>query len=104
MQRSVLLYFVKNYGYNANKALIAKLVVMLSVPYRCFFLHRTKQRFREETFLGSTLPGALKAKGNGDDRHQRWKQGGAVGAAASKTQVPPKAQSGCWEPQPGHIG
>ena len=26
-------------------------------------LHRTKQRFREETFFGSTLPGALKAKG-----------------------------------------
>ena len=31
-------------------------------------LHRTKQRFREETFFGSTLPGALKAKeGMSDD-------------------------------------
>ena len=40
-------------------------------------------------------------KCNGDDRRLRRKQGGAVGAAASKTRVPPKARSGCWEPQPG---
>ena len=38
---------------------------------------------------------------NGDDRRLRRKQGGAVGAAASKTRVPPKARSGCWVPQPG---
>ena len=36
--------------------------------------------------------------GNGDDRRQRRKQGGAVGAAASKTQA---ERGGCWEPQPG---
>ena len=41
------------------------------------------------------------SKCNGDDRRLRRKQGGAVGAAASKTRVPPKARSGCWEPQPG---
>ena len=39
--------------------------------------------------------------GNDDDRGLRPKQGGVVGAAASKTQVPPKARSGCWVPQPG---
>ena len=37
---------------------------------------------------------------NNCDRRQRRKQGGVVGAAASKTRVPPKARSGCWEPQP----
>ena len=40
------------------------------------------------------------SKCNGDDRSQRLKQGGAVGAAASKTRAPTKARSGCWEPQP----
>ena len=39
---------------------------------------------------------------NGDDRCQRQKQGGAVGAAASRLRVPPKAQSRCWEQQPGN--
>ena len=38
--------------------------------------------------------------GNGDDRRQRRKQGGAVGAAASKTQA---ERSGCWVPQPGLV-
>ena len=36
---------------------------------------------------------------NDDDRRQWRKQGGVVGAAASKTRVPPKARSGCWVPQ-----
>uniref|UniRef100_UPI0040386E85 hypothetical protein n=1 Tax=Faecalibacterium prausnitzii TaxID=853 RepID=UPI0040386E85 len=31
---------------------------------------------------------------------QRRKQGGVVGAAASKTRVLPKARCGCWVPQP----
>ncbi len=38
------------------------------------------------------------SRGNGDDRRQWRKQGGAVGAAASKTQA---ERGGCWEPQPG---
>ena len=38
---------------------------------------------------------------NDDDRGLRPKQGGVVGAAASKTRVPPKARCGCWVPQPG---
>ena len=37
---------------------------------------------------------------NGDDRGQRPKQGGAVGAAACRMRVPPKAQSRRREPQP----
>ena len=37
---------------------------------------------------------------NNCDRRQRRKQGAVVGAAASKTRVPPKARCGCWEPQP----
>ena len=41
---------------------------------------------------------------NDDDRRQWRKQGGVVGAAASKTRVPPKARSGCWVPQPVSSG
>ena len=36
--------------------------------------------------------------GNSDDRRQWRKQGGVVGAAASKTQA---KRGGCWVPQPG---
>ena len=39
-------------------------------------------------------------RGNRDDRRQWRKQGGAVGAAASKTQA---ERGGCWEPQPGLV-
>ena len=39
-----------------------------------------------------------------DDRRQWRKQGGVVGAAASKTRVPPKARCGCWVPQPVRRG
>ena len=38
---------------------------------------------------------------NSDDRRLRRKQGGAVGAAASRMRVPPKARCGRWEPRPG---
>jgi hypothetical protein len=34
---------------------------------------------------------------NSDDRCQRQKQGGAVGAAASRMRVPPKARCSRWE-------
>ena len=37
---------------------------------------------------------------NGDDRGQRPKQGGAVGAAACRMRVPRKARSRRREPQP----
>ena len=36
---------------------------------------------------------------NSDDRCQRQKQGGAVGAAASRMRVPPKARCSRWEPR-----
>ncbi|MGY6763632.1 recombinase family protein [Faecalibacterium prausnitzii] len=38
---------------------------------------------------------------NSDDRCQRQKQGGAVGAAASRMRVPPKARCSRWEPRHG---
>ena len=41
---------------------------------------------------------------NDDDRRQWRKQGGVVGAAASKTRVPSKARCGCWVPQPVRRG
>ena len=41
---------------------------------------------------------------NNCNRRQRQKQGAVVGAAASKTQVPPKARCGCWVPQPVRKG
>ena len=40
---------------------------------------------------------------NSDDRCQRQKQGGAVGAAASRMRVPPKARGSRWEPRPGFL-
>ena len=46
----------------------------------------------------------LKMPSNDDDRRQWRKQGGVVGAAASKTQVPPKARCGCWVPRPVRRG
>ena len=40
---------------------------------------------------------------NSDDRCQRQKQGGAVGAAASRMRVPLKARCSRWEPRPGFL-
>ena len=68
--------------------------------------HRTADSFSEDRPLGWD-PVARRAIGramgmacNSNDRRQRRKQRVAVGAAASKTQVPPKARCGCWVPQP----
>ena len=47
--------------------------------------------------------GAKTAQCNSDDRCQRQKQGGAVGAAASRMRVPPKARCSRWEPRPGFL-
>ena len=38
---------------------------------------------------------------NSDDRCQRQKQGGVVGAAASRMRVPPKARCSRYQPRPG---
>ena len=48
----------------------------------------------------SASPTAPPEGGNGDDRGQWPKQGGAVGAAASRMRDPPKGRSSRWEPQP----
>ena len=47
--------------------------------------------------------GAKTAQCNSDDRCQRQKQGGTVGAAASRMRVPPKARRSRWEPRPGFL-
>ena len=44
--------------------------------------------------------GEARKKRNSDDRRLRRIQGGAVGAAVSRTRVPLKARSGRWAPQP----
>ena len=38
-----------------------------------------------------------------DDRCQWQKQGGSVGAAASRMRVPPKARRSRWDPRPGFL-
>ena len=48
-------------------------------------------------------PAGKKPLCNSDDRCQRQKQGGAVGAAASRMRVPPKARCSRWEPRPGFL-
>ena len=56
------------------------------------------RRFSRSSNIKIIIP--LSMRSNDDDRRQWRKQGGVVGAAASKTRVPLKARSGCWEPQP----
>ena len=48
-----------------------------------------------------TVRRGKKPQCNSDDRCLRQKQGGAVGAAASRMRVPPKARCSRWEPRPG---
>ena len=49
------------------------------------------------------LTGRVDSNSSGADRCLRQKQGGAVGAAASRMRVPPKAQCSRWEPRPGFL-
>ena len=67
----------------------------------------TKKSFSEATWIFCMEPncfGIIKGEQplvcNGDDRGQRPKQGGAVGAAACRMRVPRKARSRRREPQP----
>ena len=55
---------------------------------------------REVTPAAKQQIGETRKKCNSDDRRLRRIQGGAVGAAVSRTRVPPKARSGRWVPQP----
>ena len=66
-----------------------------------------KKSFSEATWIFCMEPncfGIIKGEQplvcNGDDRGQWPKQGGAVGAAACRMRVPPKARSRRREPQP----
>ena len=66
-----------------------------------------KKSFSEATWIFCMEPncfGIIKGEQplvcNGDDRCLRQKQGGAVGAAACRMRVPPKARSRRREPQP----
>ena len=67
----------------------------------CLFCENGVQE-SPQTFLNPEIKiiFPLNMASNDDDRRQWRKQGGVVGAAASKTQVPPKARCGCWVPQP----
>ena len=55
---------------------------------------------RPQTFLKPKYKNHIPLNMPSNDDRQWRKQGGVVGAAASKTQVPPKARCGCWVPQP----
>ena len=55
---------------------------------------------REVTPAAKQRIGETRKKCNSDDRRLRRIQGGAVGAAVSRTRVPLKARSGRWAPQP----
>ena len=53
---------------------------------------------KKSSLAGTQVP--VRSSCNGADRRLWRKQGGEVGAAASKTRVPLKTRSGCWVPQP----
>ena len=55
---------------------------------------------RDVTPAAKQQIGETRKKCNSDDRRLRRIQGGAVGAAVSRTRVPLKARSGRWAPQP----
>ena len=82
-------------------AVTAKQPVLRSSPFRENGTAERPQTLRCPKII-NVFP--LKMPSNDDDRRQWRKQGGVVGAAASKTQVPPKARCGCWVPQPVRRG
>ena len=61
---------------------------------------RESPAFWEGAYCFGIIKGEQPLVCNGDDRGQRPKQGGAVGAAACRMRVPPKARSRRREPQP----
>ena len=70
----------------------------------CFAPPRTpvSNGYRSFCFICLEKGGArVDSNSNSDDRCQRQKQGGAVGAAASRMRVPPKARCSRWGPRPG---
>ena len=76
----------------------------VSNGYRSFcFIALTKGRqgWIRTASTRRTVRRGKKPLSSSDDRCQRQKQGGAVGAAASRMRVPPKARCSRWEPRPG---
>ena len=68
----------------------------------CFIcLEKGDARVDSNSIDPPNSPAGKKPLCNSDDRCQRQKQGGAVGAAASRMRVPPKARCSRWEPRPG---
>ena len=84
-----------------RKGLLRKIAVCRHGSNRETGLQKRPQAFLKPSYRNE-IP--LTMASNDDDRRQWRKQGGVVGAAASKTQVPPKARSGCWVPQPVRSG
>ena len=64
-------------------------------------LQKGKQGWIRTASTRRTVRRGKKPLCNSDDRCLRQKQGGAVGAAASRMRVPPKARCSRWEPRPG---
>ena len=68
----------------------------------CFIcLEKRDARVDSNSIDPPNSPAGKKPLCNSDDRCQRQKQGGAVGAAASRMRVPPKTRCSRWEPRPG---
>ena len=68
----------------------------------CFIcLEKGDARVDSNSIDPPNSPAGKKPLCNSDDRCQRQKQGGAVGAAASRMRVPPKTRCSRWEPRPG---
>ena len=88
-------------GANRSAALSQKAALQLPFPVTTppvKMEHRSVRRRSGVPKYKIIFP--LNMRSNDDDRRQWRKQGGVVGAAASKTRVPPKARCGCWVPQP----
>ena len=78
----------------------------VSNGYRSFcfiYLEKGDARVDSNSIDPPNSPAGKKPLCNSDDRCQRQKQGGAVGAAASRMRVPPKARCSRWEPRPGFL-
>ena len=54
-------------------------------------------------YCKARLTGRVDSNSSGADRRLQQKQGGTVGAAASRMRVPPKARRSRWEPRLGFL-
>ncbi|MBD9241312.1 MAG: hypothetical protein EGQ64_03275 [Ruminococcaceae bacterium] len=86
-----------NYRLKMTFGVIAQIGIVL------FELLQSAARVDSNSCGAVAEDSAKTAQCNSDDRCQRQKQGGAVGAAASRMRVPPKARRSRWEPRPGFL-